>query len=55
MCWQCDNPSATTEDYLNVLRATIRRDHGWAVQYVESDNRPFAYTVGLHSRGCPNC
>jgi hypothetical protein len=52
MCWQCDNPNATTEDYLEVLRETIR-DHGWAVQYVESEKRPLAYTVGLHSRGLP--
>lgn len=52
MCWQCDNPDGTTEEYLDVLRATIR-DHGWAVQYVESENRPFAYTVGLPGRGLP--
>lgn len=52
MCWQCDNPQATTEDYLDVLRAIIR-DHGWAVQFVESERRPFAYTVGLHERGLP--
>lgn len=52
MCWQCDNPDGTTEEYLDVLRATIR-EHGWAVQYVESENRPFAYTVGLHGRGLP--
>lgn len=52
MCWQCDSPSGTTEEYLQELRATIR-DHGWVVQYVESDKRPVAYTVGLHSRGLP--
>src|SRR5262245_172706 len=52
MCWQCDNPNATREDYLEMLRFTIR-DHGWAVQYVESEKRPFAYTVGLHNRGLP--
>nr|WP_156686303.1 DUF4262 domain-containing protein [Mycobacterium sp. Marseille-P9652] len=52
MCWQCDNPGGTTEEYLDELRATIL-DHGWAVQYVESENRPFAYTVGLHGRGLP--
>lgn len=52
MCWQCDNPDKTTDDYLDVLRATIR-DHRWAVQFVESERRPFAYTVGLHDRGLP--
>jgi hypothetical protein len=27
--------------------------YGWAIQYVESENRPFAYTVGLTDRGLP--
>jgi hypothetical protein len=52
MCWQCDNPSGTTEEYLDELRATIRL-HGWAVQGVEDDRRPYAYTIGLHDRGLP--
>ncbi|MBX7432557.1 DUF4262 domain-containing protein [Mycobacterium sp. Y57] len=52
MCWQCDNPEKTTDDYLDVLRETIR-EHGWAVQFVEEERRPFAYTVGLHDRGLP--
>ncbi|BBX66608.1 hypothetical protein MPSYJ_00690 [Mycolicibacterium psychrotolerans] len=52
MCWQCDNPDKTTDDYLDVLRETIK-DQRWAVQFVESDNRPFAYTVGLHENGLP--
>ncbi|WP_099023634.1 DUF4262 domain-containing protein [Mycolicibacterium palauense] len=52
MCWQCDHPDGTIEEYLDILRSTIRR-HGWAVQFVESERRPFAYTIGLHSRGLP--
>ncbi|APE17603.1 DUF4262 domain-containing protein [Mycolicibacterium pallens] len=52
MCWRCDHPDATTEDYLEELQATIR-DHGWAVQFVESENRPFAYTIGLHDHDLP--
>lgn len=52
MCWQCDNPQATTEDYLRTLVAIID-EHRWAVQFVESDERPFAYTVGLHDLGLP--
>ena len=52
MCWQCDHPDKTLDDYLDVLRATIRR-HGWAVQYVEDDRIPFAYTIGMHRRGLP--
>jgi hypothetical protein len=52
MCWQCDNPNGTTEEYFDELRATIRT-HGWAVQSVEDDRRPYAYTIGLHDRGLP--
>ncbi len=52
MCWKCDNPNGTEQEYLQSLRETID-DHGWAVQYVESDSRPFAYTVGLTKRGMP--
>ncbi len=52
MCWQCDHPGATDEDYRNELRGIIRR-HRWAIQFVESDQRPFAYTIGLHDEGLP--
>ena len=52
MCWQCDHPDATVEDYLDILRETIR-GHGWVVQFVEDERRPFAYTIGLHDRGLP--
>lgn len=52
MCWQCDNPNGTTDQYLDELREIIA-DHGWAVQYVEDRSRPFAYTVGLTDRGLP--
>ena len=52
MCWQCDNPQRTTQDYLQILREIIR-GHGWAVQFVESEQRPFAYTIGLHDKGLP--
>ena len=31
MCWQCDNPDRTTEDYFDEVRETIRRQ-GWMVQ-----------------------
>lgn len=52
MCWKCENPDGTAEEYLEHLREIIG-DHGWVVQYVESDKRPFAYTVGLHGLGLP--
>ncbi len=53
MCWQCDNPNSSREDYLNELRRMMRDHDGWQVQFVEQEKRPFAYTVGLHDRGLP--
>ena len=50
MCWQCDHPDRTIDDYFAEVRETIRT-HGWMVQYVESDRMPFAYTIGLHDWG----
>jgi len=52
MCWKCDRPDASLQEWLEVLRETARV-HGWAVQFVESKTRPYAYTVGLHERGLP--
>lgn len=52
MCWLCDHPSATRQDYLKVLRAKACKN-GWAVQYVESERSPFAYTVGLTDWSLP--
>ncbi len=54
MCWQCDHPDATYEDYLAHLRRTISRC-GWAIQGVERSgiHPPWAYTVGLTRACCP--
>jgi hypothetical protein len=52
MCWKCDHPDSTIEEWLEAIRTTMA-EHGWAVQYVEDDRRPYAYTVGLHERGLP--
>lgn len=52
MCWQCDHPEATQEDYLDLLRMKISY-FGYAIQYIESEDLPLAYTVGLHWRGLP--
>ncbi|HEX7321505.1 MAG TPA: DUF4262 domain-containing protein [Mycobacterium sp.] len=52
MCWKCDHPESTDEEYLEVIRETVVK-HGWAVQFVESERAPYAYTVGLHERGLP--
>ena len=50
MCWQCDQPRAHRPTTTRRVRETIRKQ-GWMVQYVESDRKPFAYTIGLHDRG----
>jgi hypothetical protein len=52
MCWICDHPGATQQDYFEELRTRVL-NHGWAVQYVEIDRAPYAYTVGLHDEGLP--
>jgi Domain of unknown function (DUF4262) len=52
MCWMCDHPGSTVADYLDEVRAKILRK-GWAVQYVESPQMPFAYTVGLSDYDVP--
>jgi hypothetical protein len=52
MCWMCDHPEATIEDYLDLLRGKMLR-RGWTVQYVERVRVPFAYTIGLTNRGLP--
>ena len=48
MCWMCDHPNATREDYLGHVDHLIA-DNGWVVQGVERDRLrpPYAYTVGL--------
>jgi Domain of unknown function (DUF4262) len=54
MCWMCDHPNATRQDYLKHLRSIIT-EVGWAVQAVEGgrNRAPYAYTVGLAARGKP--
>lgn len=52
MCWLCDHPQATRQDYLDRLRQGVL-EHGWMVQYVEGEPTPFAYTIGLHEAGLP--
>ncbi len=54
MCWMCDHPTASREDYLSQIGAIIA-ETGWAVQGVERDRLrpPYAYTVGLTARGKP--
>jgi hypothetical protein len=48
MCWQCDHPEATWQDYLEQLRGQLEQSQ-WVVQGVqrERSRAPYAYTVGL--------
>ncbi len=54
MCWMCDHPNSTVEDYLDHI-ARIIVTTGWAVQFVERDRLrpPYAYTIGLTALGKP--
>lgn len=54
MCWLCDHPGASYDNYLDYLRGKIAR-HGWAVQGVQGDRThpPWAYTIGLTPHGRP--
>lgn len=55
MCWQCDNPEKTTDDYLAEVVVPCIDRNGWYVQSVLGGKRaaPFAYTVGLTELGLP--
>lgn len=48
MCWQCDHPGATWQDYLEHLRQLLET-HRWVIQGVQRERGrpPYAYTVGL--------
>lgn len=54
MCWECDHPECSHEDYLDHMQGLIDR-FGWAVVGLERDGRhpPFAYTLGLTPQGRP--
>jgi hypothetical protein len=54
MCWECDHPGSTRDDYLEYVNGLIA-EHGWAVQGVQRDRirPPWAYSVGLTTYGEP--
>ncbi len=54
MCWNCDHPGATWQDYLDHLRGLLEQ-HCWIVQGVQRERRrpPYAYTVGLAAHDRP--
>jgi hypothetical protein len=54
MCWECDHPQSSHQDYLDHMQGLIDR-FGWAVVGIEDDriHPPWAYTLGLTPRGRP--
>ena len=54
MCWECDHPRASHQDWIDRLRAKLD-EQCWVVIYVQRDKyRPScAYTVGLTDHGKP--
>lgn len=54
MCWECDHPESTHQDYLDYMQGLID-GFGWAVVGVEGDqiHPPWAYTLGLTPHGKP--
>jgi len=54
VCWECDHPESSHQDYLDHMQGLIDR-FGWAVVAIEDDqiHPPWAYTLGLTPRGRP--
>ena len=54
MCWVCDHPGATRNDYLEYLRGQLEQ-HCWVVVGVQRERHrpPYSYTVGLTNHGNP--
>jgi len=48
MCWVCDHPGSTGQDYLEYLRGLLDQ-HCWIVVGVQRNRYrpPYSYTVGL--------
>ena len=54
MCWECDHPESSHQDFLDHMQGLIDRV-GWAVVGIEADriHPAWAYTIGLTPRGRP--
>jgi len=54
MCWVCDHPGSTGQDYLEYLRGLLEQ-HCWIAIGVRGDRfrPPYSYTVGLTNHGKP--
>ena len=48
MCWVCDHPRASRQDWIDHLRKKLA-EQCWVVIYVQREKYrpPYAYTVGL--------
>jgi len=48
MCWECDHPESSHQDFLNHMQGLVDRC-GWAVVGMEADriHPAWAYTIGL--------
>ena len=54
MCWQCDHPGSTWDDFIDHVSELIA-EYGWIVQGIKRDRAhpPWAYTVGLTALNKP--
>jgi Domain of unknown function (DUF4262) len=54
MCWVCDHPNASRQDWLDHLREMLD-EQCWVLIAVRRDRYrpPFSYTVGLTGHGKP--
>jgi len=54
MCWVCDHPGSTGQDYLRYLRGLLEQ-HCWIVVGVQRGRYrpPYSYTVGLADHDRP--
>jgi hypothetical protein len=54
MCWECDHPGSSPDDYLAHLRELLEQ-YCWVVQGVQRDRSraAYAYTIGLAGHDVP--
>jgi len=52
MCWKCDHPDSTLQEWLELIYEKVK-ENGWTAIFIQDDRTPFAYTIGLHEHGLP--
>ena len=55
MCWQCDHPGATADDYLDELRETMLEQRMGGAVRRKRPNPIRIHRSGCTTAGCPNC